>query len=133
MFSAFVNSLKIPELRTRIFYTLGLIFVVRILAIIPTPGVDAVALREFVAQARATAGGGFVGLFDLFSGGALENVAIGALGIMPNISASIIMQLMTAVVPSLERLAREGDAGRQKINQYSRLLTVILCIVQGYA
>ena len=133
MFSAFVNSLKIPDLRTRIFYTFGLIFVVRILAIIPTPGVDAVALREFVAQVRATAGGGFVGLFDLFSGGALENVAIGALGIMPNISASIIMQLMTAVVPSLERLAREGDAGRKKINQYSRLLTVLLCIVQGYA
>ncbi|HRZ13680.1 MAG TPA: preprotein translocase subunit SecY [Kiritimatiellia bacterium] len=133
MFSAFVNSLKIPDLRTRIFYTLGLVFVVRILSIIPTPGVDAVALREFIAQVRATAGGGFVGLFDLFSGGALENVAIGTLGIMPNISASIIMQLMTAVVPSLERLAREGDTGRQKINQYSRLLTVALCIVQGYA
>ena len=133
MFSAFVNSLKIPELRERIFYTFGLVFVVRIIAMIPTPGVDAVALREFIAQVRSTAGGGFVGLFDLFSGGALENVAIGALGIMPNISASIILQLLTAVIPSLERLAREGDAGRKKINQYSRYLTVLLCIVQGYA
>jgi preprotein translocase subunit SecY len=133
MLSAFANSLKIPELRQRIVFTFGLIFVIRLVAAIPTPGVDAVALREFLAQIRATAGGGFLGLFDLFSGGALENCAVGALGIMPNISASIILQLLTAVVPSLERLAREGDAGRQKITQYSRYLTVALCIVQGYA
>ncbi len=133
MLSAFVNSLKIPELRQRIFFTLGLIFVVRMLAAVPTPGVDAVALREFIATIRASAGGGFLGLFDLFSGGALENCAVGALGIMPSISASIILQLLTAVIPSLERLAREGDAGRQKITQYGRYLTVFLCVVQGYA
>ena len=133
MLSAFSNSLKIPELRQRIFYTFGLIFVIRLIAAIPTPGVDAVALREFIAQIRASAGGGFLGLFDLFSGGALENCAVGALGIMPSISASIILQLLTAVIPSLERLAREGDAGRQKITQYGRYLTVFLCVVQGYA
>jgi preprotein translocase subunit SecY len=133
MLSAFANSLKIPELRQRIFFTLGLIFVIRMLAAVPTPGVDAVALREFIAGIRASAGGGFLGLFDLFSGGALENCAVGALGIMPSISASIILQLLTAVVPSLERLAREGDAGRQKITQYGRYLTVFLCVVQGYA
>jgi len=133
MLSAFSNSFKIPELRQRILFTFALIFAIRILAVIPTPGVDAVALREFLAQVRSTAGGGFLGMFDLFSGGALQNVAVGALGIMPSISASIILQLLTAVVPSLERLAREGDSGRQKITQYGRYLTVILCIVQGYA
>lgn len=133
MLSAFVNSLKIPELRQRLFFTFGLIFIIRVVAAIPTPGVDAVALREFIAQIRASAGGGFLGMFDLFSGGALENCAVGALGIMPSISASIILQLLTAVVPSLEKLAREGDAGRQKLTQYGRYLTVALCIVQGYA
>ena len=133
MLSAFSNSLKIPELRQRILFTFGLIFVCRILAMVPTPGVDAIALREFIAQIRATSGGSFLGLFDLFSGGALENCAIGALGIMPSISASIILQLLTAVFPALERLAREGDAGRQKITQYGRYLTLLLCIIQGYA
>ena len=133
MLSAFSNSLRIPELRQRILFTFGIIFVCRLIAAVPTPGVDAVALREFMAMVRATAGGSFVGLFDLFSGGALENCAVGALGVMPYISASIILQLMTAVVPALERLAREGDTGRQKITQYTRYLTVLLCIVQGYA
>ena len=133
MLSAFSNSLRIPELRQRILFTFGIVFVCRLIAAVPTPGVDAVALREFMAQIRTMAGGSFVGLFDLFSGGALENCAVGALGVMPYISASIILQLMTAVVPALERLAREGDTGRQKITQYTRYLTVVLCIVQGYA
>ena len=133
MLSAFSNSLKIPELRQRILFTLGLIFACRVVATIPAPGVDPIALREFIAQVHAMAGGTFLGMFDLFSGGAFGNFAVGALGIMPYISASIILQLMTAVVPSLERLAREGDAGRQKITQYGRYLTVLLCIVQGYA
>lgn len=133
MLSAFSNSLRIPELRQRILFTFGIIFVCRLIAAVPMPGVDAVALREFMAQVRAMAGGSFVGLFDLFSGGALEQCAVGALGVMPYISASIILQLMTAVVPALERLAREGDTGRQKIIQYTRYFTVLLCIVQGYA
>lgn len=134
MLSAFVNSVKIPELRQRILFSFGMIFIVRMLAVVPVPGVDAVALRDFISHVRATAGGGFLGLFDLFSGGALENFAVGALGIMPNISASIILQLLTAVIPALERMAREeGEAGRQKIIQYGRYLTVLLCVIQGYA
>lgn len=98
----------------------------------PTPGVDAIALRQAIDQIQNTVGGGFLGLYNLFSGGALERCAVGALGIMPYISASIILQLLTPVIPSMERLAREGDAGRQKITQYTRYLTVILCVVQGY-
>jgi preprotein translocase subunit SecY len=133
MLSAFANSLRIPELRQRILFTFGMVFICRLVASVPTPGVDAVALRTFMAQIRATAGGSFLGMFDLFSGGALENCAVGALGIMPYISASIILQLMTAVVPALERLAREGDTGRQKLTQYTRYATVLLCLVQGYA
>jgi preprotein translocase subunit SecY len=134
MLSAFTNSLKIPELRQRIFFTIALIFVCRLVAVIPTPGVNAAALQAMMER-MAGAGGniGFMGMLDLFSGGALTQAAIGALGIMPSISASIILQLLTAVVPSLEKLAREGDAGRQQIIQYGRYLTVALCIVQGYA
>jgi preprotein translocase subunit SecY len=134
MLSAFTNSLKIPELRQRIFFTIALIFVCRLVAVIPTPGVNAAALQAMMER-MAGAGGniGFMGMLDLFSGGALTQAAIGALGIMPSISASIILQLLTAVVPSLEKLAREGDAGRQQIIQYGRYLTVALCIVQGDA
>jgi preprotein translocase subunit SecY len=132
MLAAFANSLKIPELRARLLFTFGLVFVCRVIASVPAPGVDSLALREFVAQIQASAGGTFFGMFNLFSGGALENCAVGSLGIMPYISASIILQLMTAVVPTLERLAREGDTGRQKITQYTRYLTVILCLIQGY-
>ncbi|MCS6770411.1 MAG: preprotein translocase subunit SecY [Kiritimatiellae bacterium] len=133
MLSAFANSMRIPELRARILFTFGIIFICRLIAAVPTPGVDAAALQEFMESVRRMAGGTFVGLFDLFSGGALENCAVGALGVMPYISASIILQLMTAVIPHLERLAREGETGRQKLTQYSRYLTVVLCIVQGYA
>ncbi len=133
MLSAFANSLRIPELRQRIFFTFGMIFICRLIAAVPIPGVDAAFLRDYIEQAGAAAGnGGFLGLFNLFSGGALGNCAVGALGIMPYISASIILQLMTAVVPALERLAREGDTGRQRIIQYTRYLTVFLCIIQGY-
>ncbi|MDY0145035.1 MAG: preprotein translocase subunit SecY [Kiritimatiellia bacterium] len=134
MLSAFANSLKIPELRQRIFFTIALIFVCRLIAVIPTPGVDAATLQAIVDRMVAGTGNiGFMGMLDLFSGGALTQAAIGALGIMPSISASIILQLLTAVVPALEKLAREGDSGRQKIIQYGRYLTVALCLVQGYA
>jgi preprotein translocase subunit SecY len=134
MLSAFTNSLKIPELRQRIFFTIALIFVCRLVSVIPTPGVDAAMLRAIMERMAASGGDiGFMGMLDLFSGGALTQAAIGALGIMPSISASIILQLLTAVVPSLEKLAREGDAGRQQIIQYGRYLTVALCILQGYA
>ena len=114
-------------------FTLGLLFAVRITACIPVPGVDYNALREVIAEVQRQAGGGFLGLYDLFTGGAMDRVAVGALGIMPYISASIILQLMTAVVPALERMVREGEAGRQKFIQYTRYLTVLLCVVQGGA
>ncbi len=133
MLSAFLNTFKIADLRQRIFFTLGLIFACRILAVLPTPGVNAAELQKMIADIQSRAGGGFLGLYDLFSGGALQNAAVGALGIMPYISASIILQLLTAVIPQLERLAREGDAGRQKITQYTRYLTLLLCVIQGGA
>jgi preprotein translocase subunit SecY len=133
MLSAFANSLKIPELRARIFFTFGMIFICRIIASIPAPGVDIQALKVLMDTIAGSSGaGGMVGLFNIFTGGALENFAVGALGIMPYISASIILQLMTAVVPTLQRLAREGEPGRQKITQYTRYLTLVLCVVQGW-
>ncbi len=132
MLSAFVNTFKIAELRQRILFTFGLIFICRLIAAIPLPGVDAAALRDFIAS-QTGADGGLVGIMDLFSGGALLQCSIGTLGIMPYISASIIIQLMTAVIPHLEKLAREGDVGRQKITQYTRYLTVIICSFQAIA
>ncbi len=135
MLSAFANSFKIPELRTRILFVLALIFACRFVANVPTPGVDAAALEAAITRltnANQT-GGGLFGLADLFSGGALRRCSVGALGIMPYISASIILQLMTAVVPALERLAREGDVGRQKLTQYTRYFTLLICAVQSFA
>jgi len=132
MLSAFANSFKIPELRARILFTLALIFVCRLVASIVTPGVDARALEMIRAEIQNRLGGGFLGLFDMFSGGALGNCAVGALGIMPYISASIILQLLTGIIPALGQLAREGETGRQKISQYTRYLTVGLCVIQGY-
>ncbi len=131
MFSAFTNSLKIPELRSRIFYTLALLFVARVAAHIPLPGIDPAPLQNFFADQTAAGGGALVGLYNMFTGGALLKGAIAALGIMPYISASIIFQLMAAVVPALSRLQQEGDVGRQKITQYTRYATVIICIIQG--
>lgn len=130
MLSAFANSLKIPELRKRILFTLGLIFISRIVTTVPTPGVDTAAFQQALAAANP-GGGGFIGWIDLFSGGALSQCAVGALSIWPYISASIILQLMTAIVPALERLAREGDTGRQKLTQYTRYLTLVICVIQG--
>ncbi len=131
MLSAFSNSLKIPELRRRIFFTLGIIFICRIVDLVPTPGVDARALQLAIANLARTAGGGFMSWMDLFSGGALGNCAVGALSIWPYISASIILQLMTAVIPALGRLVREGESGRQKLTQYTRYFTLAICIFQG--
>lgn len=127
------NVWKIKELRSRILFTLGLIFICRMVAIVPTPGVDAGALRRLIESMQNQAGGGFMGMFDLFSGGALSQVAVGTLSIWPYISASIIIQLMTAIIPALERMAREGETGRQKLNQTTRYLTLGLCLVQALA
>lgn len=131
MFSAFTNSLKIPELRSRIFYTLSLLFVARVAAHIPLPGIDPHPLQRFFAEQSAGGAGALIGLYNMFTGGALVKGAIAALGIMPYISASIIFQLMTAVVPTLSRLQQEGDVGRQKITQYTRYATVLICLIQG--
>jgi preprotein translocase subunit SecY len=130
MVSAFLNTVKIPELRRRILFTLAIIVIVRLGAAITTPGVNQAVLQEWF-RTTADKQGGVAALFNLFSGGALENCAIFSLGIMPYISASIMMQLLTAVIPQLGRLARE-DGGRQKIMQYTRFMTVGLCIFQGY-
>jgi preprotein translocase subunit SecY len=133
MISAFANSLKIPELRSRILYTLAMIVVVRLGTAITLPGVNPEVLREWIASRTADAGGAaaVAALLNVFSGGGLENCAIFALGIMPYISASIMMQLLTAVVPKLSKMARE-EGGRQKVNQYTRFATIILCLFQGY-
>ncbi len=129
MLSAFANCLKIPDLRQRIFFTLALTFICRLIDIVPTPGVNLEALQGVMKNASRA--GGVLSWLDLFSGGALGNFAVGALAIWPYISASIILQMMTAIIPALERLAREGDVGRQKISQYTRYFTVVICIVQG--
>jgi len=129
--SAFTNSLKIPELRSRIFYTLALLFVARVGAHIPLPGLDPKPLQAFFAEQTAAGSGALVGLYNMFTGGALVKGALCALGIMPYISASIIFQLMTAVIPSLSRLQQEGDVGRQKLTQYTRYATVLICLIQG--
>src|SRR6202162_1623220 len=132
MVSAFLNTVKIPELRRRILFTLAVIVIVRLGAAITTPGVNQAVLQEWFRTALSEkSGGGVAALFNLFSGGALENCAIFSLGIMPYISASIMMQLLSAVIPQLGRLARE-DGGRQKIMQYTRFMTVGLCVFQGY-
>ena len=131
MLSAFANSFKIPELRQRILFTLAMTFVCRLVAIVPTPGVDAAALQAVIREIESKTQGGFLSWIDLFSGGALSNCAIGALSIWPYISASIILQMMTALVPALERLAREGEPGRQKLTQYTRYFTLVICLVQG--
>ncbi|MFP4305611.1 MAG: preprotein translocase subunit SecY [Desulfococcaceae bacterium] len=126
--SGFQNIFKIPELKRRILLTFALLSVYRIGAHVPTPGIDAVALASFFQQAQGT----LLGLFDMFSGGALERLSVFALGIMPYISASIIIQLLTVVIPHLERLSKEGEQGRKKITQYTRYGTVLLSVIQGF-
>ena len=119
---------KATELKNRIWFTLGALIVYRIGTYIPVPGVDASVMGEMLAQH----GGGILGMFDMFSGGALGRMTVFALNIMPYISASIIIQLMTAAVPALETLKKEGEQGRKRINQYTRYLTVLIAIVQSY-
>jgi preprotein translocase subunit SecY len=123
----FQNVFKIPELKKRILYTLALLAVYRVGVFIPVPGIDGQALTRFFESMQGT----ILGFFNMFSGGALEQMAVFALGIMPYISASIIMELLTVVVPHLERLKKEGEQGRKKITQYSRYGTVLLSMVQG--
>lgn len=125
LFSTLRNSFISPEVRGKILFTLGIILVFRFLAHIPVSGVDLVQLRNLFA------GNQFLGLLDIFSGGTLANFSIMALGLAPYINASIIMQLLTMVFPKIEALQKEGDAGRKKIMQYTRILTIPLSCLQG--
>lgn len=127
MANKFEAILKIPELRKRLLMTGLLLFVYRLGIFITCPGVDQGVMREYFSSNQGTV----LGMFNLFSGGALENFSVFALGVMPYITSSIIMSLMAVVVPSLERMQKEGQQGRTKINQYSRYLTVALCLIQG--
>lgn len=132
MFSAFLNCWKIPELRRRILFTLGIVALARLGANIPCPGVNPVPLVKYIDDVQRQVGGSFIGLASMLTGGGLTNCAVFALGIMPYISASIIMQLLTAVVPSLERLKQEGETGRAKIIQYGRYMTILICMIQSF-
>src|SRR5580704_17153119 len=122
------NMFRIEELRNRILFTLALLAVYRIGAHIPTPGINAAVLEQLFAQSQ----GSVLGIFDLFSGGNFRRLTIFALGIMPYITSSIILQLMTVVFPYLERLQKEGELGRRKITQYTRYLTIVLSIIQSF-
>ena len=122
-----LNIFKIPELRSRLLFTLGMLAIYRVGIFITTPGVD----RNVMHQIMAAQSGTFLGMFNLFSGGALKQLSIFALGIMPYVSASIILSLMGAVVPHLEELRKEGEAGRRKLNQYTRYGCVGLSVVQS--
>jgi preprotein translocase subunit SecY len=123
-----VNMFRIPELRKRIVFTLVCLAAYRVGIFVSTPGVDRGIMQDYL---KTQSGGGFLGLFNFFSGGALEQLSVFALGIMPYVTSSIIMQLMTVVIPSLERLQKEGEQGRRKINQYTRYGTMLVAIVQG--
>src|SRR5579871_3192660 len=127
-FEAVANIFKIPDLRKRILFTLGMLAIYRLGGHIPTPGIDANRLQAFFQQNQGT----LFGFIDLFSGGMLRRLTIFALGIMPYITASIILQLMTVVVPTLEKLQKEGELGRRKITQWTRYLTVILALIQSF-
>jgi preprotein translocase subunit SecY len=126
--SSIGNIARIPELRRRVLFTLGLLAVYRVGIFITTPGVNRTVMKNIMKAAS----GSFLGLFNMFSGGAMEQLSIFALGIMPYISASIILQLLTVVVPNLERLTKEGQQGQKKINQYTRYGTIVLSMVQSF-
>jgi len=132
-FKGLTNCFKVPELRQKILFTLGILAVYRLGCFIPTPGIDGVALNEFFQKMSSANGGGNVfGIMNMFSGGALGKMTVLSLGVMPYISSSIIMQLLTAVIPALEKVSKEGQAGYKKINQYTRYGTVGLAMIQAF-
>jgi len=128
-FESVANMFRIPDLRKRILFTLGLLAVYRLGGHIPTPGINSNRLAEFFQQNS----GSLFGFIDLFSGGMFRRLTIFALGIMPYITASIILQLLTVVVPTLEKLQKEGELGRRKITQWTRYLTIILAVINRSA
>ncbi|MFH1856805.1 MAG: preprotein translocase subunit SecY [Candidatus Omnitrophota bacterium] len=131
MSKALISIFRIPDLRNKILFTLGIIIVYRLGAFVPTPGIDGQALSRFFDEFARTQGSTLFGIMNMFTGGAMKQLTVFALGIMPYISASIILQLLTSVVPQLEKLAKEPD-GRQKMTQYTRYATVILCVIQAF-
>src|SRR4051812_30217854 len=126
MFESLLNAFRAPDIRRRILFVLGILIVYRLMAQIPLPGVDRDALRSFFERNSA------FGILDLFAGGGLSQLSIVGLAMNPYINASIIMQLMTGVIPSLQALSREGEYGRQKLNQYTRYLTVPMALLQAF-
>lgn len=132
MIQAFINTFKVPDLRKKILVTFAVIAVYRFGSFIPTPGIDGAKLAQFFENLARNQGGTLFGVMNLFSGGAMTRLTIFALGIMPYISSSIIMQLLTVVIPALEKLAKEGEHGRKVITQYTRYGTVILSLVQSF-
>src|SRR6201994_700954 len=125
---AFTNVFRVPDLRKRLLFALALLAVYRLGGHIPTPGIDTNKLEEFFRQNQGT----LFGYLDVFSGGSFRRLTIFALGIMPYITSSIILQLLTVVVPTLEKLQKEGELGRRKITQWTRYLTVILAVMQSF-
>ncbi len=132
MMKGFSNALRIPELRKKILITLGLVFVCRLISQIPTPGVDWTVLSEIVNDFKQNSQGGLLDWFEVFTGGALGQCAIGFLSIWPYISAQIVIQLLGSVIPALEKLKKEGESGRQQLAQITRYLTIVLCVVQAW-
>ena len=126
LLQAVIDAMRIPDLRYRILFTIGILILFRFFAHVPVPGVDRDALSA------AFDANPFLGILDLFSGGALRNLSIAALGVYPYITASIILQILTPIVPSLKALSQEGEAGRKTINRYTHYLTVPLAYLQGY-
>lgn len=132
MLAQFTNIFRIPELRKRIWFTLGLLFVYRVGGFVPTPGIDGAQLAMFFKELTRRQGSTLFGLMNMFTGGAMDKCTVFALGIMPNVSASIILQLLTAVIPYLEKLSKEGQAGLRKLNQLTRYGTVLLALFQAF-
>ncbi|MFT3875583.1 MAG: preprotein translocase subunit SecY [Propioniciclava sp.] len=133
MLSAFAHALRTPDLRRKILFTLGILAVFRFGSVVPTPNVNMQNVQECTVQASTGASAGLYSMINLFSGGALLQLTVFALGIMPYITASIILQLLTVVIPRLETLKKEGGAGQQKITQYTRYLTLVLAVMQSTA
>src|SRR5213083_1380656 len=127
-FEAIANVFRIPDLRKRVLFTLGLLAVYRLGGHIPTPGIDIHRWTDFFQRNQGT----IFGFFDLFTGGSIRRLTVFALGIMPYITASIILQLLTVVVPTLEKLQKEGELGRRKITQWTRYLTIVLSVLQSF-
>src|SRR5213083_2981062 len=127
-FEAIANVFRIPDLRKRVLFTLGLLAVYRLGGHIPTPGIDIHRWTDFFQRNQGT----IFGFFDLFAGGNIRRLTIFALGIMPYITASIILQLLTVVIPTLEKLQKEGELGRRKITQWTRYLTIVLSVLQSF-